>query len=119
MLIMLIQCSMKVIIWADFKINQDYIAKTLCENKLKPKLKCKGNCQLMKALKKEAAQEKSTNNTLKDKIELLFINTNHNLFTLPLISFKLDYSSIHSFSNKSFFINSIFQPPISHSYHIS
>jgi hypothetical protein len=69
---MVLQSSMKLIIWADFKLNQDDIAKNLCENKNRPKLKCKGNCQLMKALKKQEAAEKSTNQQLKDKSEILF-----------------------------------------------
>ncbi|WP_304067499.1 hypothetical protein [Pedobacter glucosidilyticus] len=43
-------------IYAQFKINQDQIATTLCENKGKPQLQCRGNCVLMKKLK--AAEEK-------------------------------------------------------------
>ncbi len=43
-------------IYADFKINQDYIAAKLCENRDKPELNCKGKCILMKKLK--AAEEK-------------------------------------------------------------
>ncbi|MBK9254070.1 MAG: hypothetical protein IPM42_01140 [Saprospiraceae bacterium] len=34
-----------------WKVNQEYIANYLCENKDKKELKCKGKCQLMKNLK--------------------------------------------------------------------
>src|SRR5215213_9084953 len=33
--------------------TQDYIAKNLCENRARPKLKCGGKCQLMKKLAEE------------------------------------------------------------------
>lgn len=33
-----------------FQINQDYIAKNLCENRDKPKMQCNGHCQLFKQL---------------------------------------------------------------------
>ncbi|TDL99560.1 MAG: hypothetical protein C4K58_06610 [Flavobacteriaceae bacterium] len=55
-----------------FKINQDYIAKNLCENRAKPKLNCKGKCQLKKQLKQAEKQEqKQLPETLK-KSEVLY-----------------------------------------------
>ena len=43
--------------YISWRINQDYIAKYLCENKDKKELKCKGKCHLMKNLKKSEQQE--------------------------------------------------------------
>ncbi len=40
----------KVAITADFIIRQDYIAKTLCENRDKPDMHCNGKCVLMQKL---------------------------------------------------------------------
>ncbi len=40
----------KVVITADFAINQDYIAENLCENQDKPQLHCEGKCVLMQKL---------------------------------------------------------------------
>lgn len=48
----------KIFIYLDFLINQDYIAKNLCENKDKPVLKCNGKCHLAKELAKEEKKEK-------------------------------------------------------------
>lgn len=38
---------------AYFKINRDYIAKVLCENRQRPELKCNGKCYLAKKLKEQ------------------------------------------------------------------
>lgn len=43
---------LKVSIYIDFKINQDYIAKELCVMKDKPDNCCQGNCHLKKQLEK-------------------------------------------------------------------
>ena len=40
-----------------FKINQDYIAKNLCEKRDEPESCCKGSCYLEKELKKAAETE--------------------------------------------------------------
>lgn len=49
---MLIQTFQMGIVEADFFINQQEIAATLCENKDKPELHCNGHCQLKKELEK-------------------------------------------------------------------
>jgi hypothetical protein len=68
-----------------FRMNRDYIAKNLCENRYRPRLNCNGKCVLMKKLKeaekKEQDQPAST-------------------ISLPAIVL----------SSKSFFVNSI--PPV-------
>ena len=108
---MLLQCGMKAIIWADFKINQDYIAKNLCENRTKPKLKCKGNCQLMKALKKEAAQEQQSNNSLKNKFEVLYFEEIISLIFNTSFSPITESDTQYLVTNYACFQNSIFHPP--------
>ena len=44
------QCVLKLSIYAWFKLNQEYIATTLCENKNRPELVCCGKCVLSKKL---------------------------------------------------------------------
>lgn len=41
-----------------FKIDRDYIAKNLCENRYRPQMNCNGNCVLMKKLKEAEKKEK-------------------------------------------------------------
>jgi len=50
-----------------FKLNQDFIAKNICENRFRPKLKCAGNCVLMKKLKQKEQEEQ--NRPMTEKID--------------------------------------------------
>lgn len=52
------QAFSKWVLLLEFRWNQDYIAKNLCENRAKPMLKCGGRCQLAKRL--AAAEKEST-----------------------------------------------------------
>jgi hypothetical protein len=42
-----------------FRLNRDYIAKNLCENRNRPALRCKGNCVLMKKMQEEEKKEQN------------------------------------------------------------
>lgn len=57
-LAVLLQSFGQIIILINFKINQEYIARVLCENKDKPEMKCNGKCHLNKQLK--ADEQKQT-----------------------------------------------------------
>jgi len=57
-LAVLLQSFGQMIILINFKINQEYIARVLCENKDKPEMKCNGKCHLNKQLK--ADEQKQT-----------------------------------------------------------
>lgn len=64
-LLIMTQVFSKWFMVLSFKINQDYIAKNLCENRYRPKLNCKGNCVLMKKLKQEEKKEQNAPITIK------------------------------------------------------
>ena len=51
--------STRFLVYASFKLNQNYIASVLCENRSKPVLQCKGKCYLTKKLKQADEKEKS------------------------------------------------------------
>lgn len=59
-LLMLAQTFSQWLIVLDYQINKDYIARVLCENKNRPKLKCNGKCQMMKKLAEEEKQQQSS-----------------------------------------------------------
>lgn len=48
-----------------FNINKEYIAATLCENRAKPKLNCRGKCYLKKMQAKANEQKEVNDTTLK------------------------------------------------------
>lgn len=95
-------------------MNQDYIAKTLCEKKEEKENTCNGQCHLKKELKKisETETDSTIPNTYKEKIELVFIQPG---FTFSFYNLKSSKSSF------SFYMESeiptistrIFHPPLS------
>lgn len=104
----------KAAIFISFKLNQEYIAKNLCENKDKPKMHCNGNCQLMKDLKKAEKQEqKNVPFELKESSESVYYQA--------LISYEFLKETLEFLNSKSFFyqlekrpsdyLSNIFHPP--------
>ena len=72
-LLIAILCSQssKLIIYFSFKINQEYIAKELCENREIPEMSCHGKCYLVKQLKQEEQkQEKNKKAPVKQRTVL-------------------------------------------------
>ncbi|MBO0934432.1 hypothetical protein [Fibrella aquatilis] len=54
---LLLQLFSREVIVMSFQLNRDYIAKTLCENRSRPALRCNGKCYLAKRLKARQAHE--------------------------------------------------------------
>ena len=65
---LLTQTINKAVVYFTFKINQEYIAKNLCEKKDEVDNCCKGSCHLTKELAKEEKKESTPGNN-KDKFE--------------------------------------------------
>lgn len=83
-LLLSVQTFSKWLILLEYRVNQDYIAKVLCENKSKPELKCKGKCQLMKQLD---AAEKEAGNKESNAAKIQFADV---LFTTDTNTGKLE-----------------------------
>jgi len=49
----------KTVIYISYILNQDYIAKNICENRAKPQLHCNGKCHLYKELKKAESNDQT------------------------------------------------------------
>ena len=62
---MLMQLFGSVAVIVNYVINKEYISKTFCVNRDKPKKRCNGKCHLMKQLQKENKKEKSPLATIK------------------------------------------------------
>ncbi len=102
---------MKGIIMTNFYLQQDFIAKTLCVNKDKPKMHCNGKCYLKKQLKKEEKKDKGIHKTEKEVTNILSV--------LPIYEFS-EFTLIETISNKHFsykmnyynsYLKSVFRPP--------
>lgn len=114
-LLVFLQPLSKVWIFVSFKINQDYIAKNLCENRAKPILKCNGKCQLMKKLKQaDKEEEKQTPQTIKEKLEVLYCLNQSNFNVSQKLDFEVKKQSFFGYKiqNYSSFQSTLFRPPI-------
>ena len=60
-------------VYANFKINQQEIARTICIQRKQIFNSCNGRCELQKSLKKYSDNEKQMQDTLKEKLELVYI----------------------------------------------
>ena len=75
------------IVLVNFKLNQEYIALTLCEEKEIEESTCNGNCQLMKSMEKI---EKSSPTSEDNK----FTTESHITILFPLEIFEINFPSI-------------------------
>lgn len=75
-------------IYAEFELNQKFIAAELCENKDKPQLHCNGKCYLMKKLKDAEEKEKKQEQAAQKKgVQDVFLVSTPLLinFSMPLL----------------------------------
>jgi hypothetical protein len=72
-LVFLLQVFGSVFIYADFIINNEYIATVLCINKKKPEMHCDGKCYLKMQLGKEEEKKQSQENILKENNKVQFV----------------------------------------------
>lgn len=109
---MTVQAFMMPIVYLDFKLRQDYIAKVLCINRDKPEMHCNGRCILMQKMKKAQQKEQSPQNQ-HSKSEILWLHCAGLLqldfqVNLPVIlehhPFKSDFYSYT-------LLRSLFHPP--------
>ena len=64
-------------IYAGFKMNRNYIASKLCENRNRPWLHCNGKCYLMKKIKQAEEKQNSTEReTQKNLIQEAYCENN-------------------------------------------
>jgi len=62
-------------VYASFKINQKEISKTICVQRKLAFNSCNGRCELQKSIKKYSDNERKMQDSLKDKLELLYVQS--------------------------------------------
>jgi hypothetical protein len=59
--LMAVQTFSKWLVLLEYRLNQNYFERVLCENKAKPELQCKGKCAVMKKMAEEdSSSQKDT-----------------------------------------------------------
>jgi hypothetical protein len=100
-------------VYASFKINQKEIAQTICVQRKSVFNTCNGRCELQKSIKKYADNERKMQDSLKDKLEVVYIqnNTEVNFTIIPVIESK-EKSSILFEKKPIGASNLTFHPPV-------
>ncbi|MFL2581555.1 MAG: hypothetical protein ACJ0QJ_00160 [Flavobacteriales bacterium] len=106
--------SSKLVIYLNFKINQEYISKELCENREVPKMNCNGKCYLAKQLQKQEEKEKEEKAPIKQRIKIDVLCFLKKPVSNLLVHYKLKdnnlcFNSIDEL--KKGFLTKVFQPP--------
>lgn len=106
------QCT-QMLTYLNFKINQDYIAKELCENKEVPKMNCNGKCYLAKQLQKqEKEEEEKAPVEQRVKLDMFYCQEFPlplEVALIPLLNLSLDGNYNDALQNG--YRGKIFQPP--------
>jgi hypothetical protein len=102
------------LVYAGFKINQRYIAKTLCINRSRPWMHCNGRCYFMRKLK--AAEENEKKQTEKEnlsRLEVTFFQAATRFEFQPTYSETTAPScfALHSVAYNNPYLQSLFRPP--------
>lgn len=111
LLVVLVQSFAKWAIVLEWELNQHFIAKELCENKVKPALKCGGKCQLVKSLEQENKHNSQGTPEKASGITLLF---SEELANLPLCApeaIQLHHTDRYRFASYTAPASAIFHPP--------
>ena len=102
----------KIFIYLDFLINQEYIAKNLCENKDKPVLKCNGKCHLAKELAKEEKKEKKeTKQKFEDTINYYFCSLDEVIELNTVYFEKREHTNATIQAKLVGYVAKVFHPP--------
>ena len=110
---MLIPSFSNVLVYLNFKVHQDEIAKTLCVKKEIKGNTCNGKCFLAKELKKAAEKEKKETTDLKEKQEVIYIQTISKFKLTPIFTIEKKRSVVlHDCDKPKSVSFAIFHPPL-------
>lgn len=114
-IVLLLPIGLKIVVFLDYLVRQNYYAQTLCVNKPKGDLKCKGKCALMQNLQETETEESKIPSRILFKIlSFEYTCTTHGMNTIltTLSSTKViaTFALKHSFYSFNGIVD-IFHPP--------
>ena len=101
----------KLIIYANFGLNREYIAKTFCEKKDEPDNCCKGKCHLKKQLDKEDNKEQSKGTPVKEGTEVQLFSEKHSKLFLFKPNSGIEINTVYVLAFSETILRPIFHPP--------
>lgn len=114
-IVLLLPIGLKMVVFLDYLVRQNYYAQTLCVNKPKGDLKCKGKCVLMQNLQETETKESKIPSCILFKIlSFDYTCTTHRintiLTTLSSTRVNTSFALKHNFYSFNAIVN-IFHPP--------
>ncbi|CAM2851367.1 hypothetical protein SAMN05444143_10287 [Flavobacterium succinicans] len=102
-----------IVIYTQFKANQEQIIKTICVQRKLVNNTCNGRCELQKSLKKFDENEKKMENILKEKADFVYLihSTPTSFVSNTLITSTTKLNVFHTSGKTISKINSTFRPP--------
>ncbi|MCR4029784.1 MULTISPECIES: hypothetical protein [Flavobacterium] len=100
-------------VYASFKINQKEIAKTICVQRKQAFNSCNGRCELQKSIKKYSDNEKKMQDSLKDKLELVYVQNTAEIVLNVIPAVELRENTATLFEKKPIGASNLtFHPPL-------
>ena len=102
------------VVYVGFKVNQPYIAKTLCINRSRPWLHCNGKCYFMRKIKQDEENEKKQSErdgTI--RLEISFCQEPYQITFIEPVILEVHQSIFprYTYSYNSSYLSTIFRPP--------
>lgn len=111
----MIQCVAQLAVKWQWSVHQDYIAKNLCENRTRPKMKCDGKCYLRKAIDKSTEQNSPANDKVAKvfKIEMAVMPPSVKVWGILCMEEMTapSFGSLYHGWYSSGYLSAIFRPP--------
>ncbi|REA60199.1 hypothetical protein DSL64_15735 [Dyadobacter luteus] len=115
---MLVKAWVIPLVCLDYEVRKEYIAKSLCVNRDKPKLKCNGKCYLAKKLAEASEQQErqAEHDYIASLIYQVMSSSNSYLFDSNLLTPFPSVNTVNycyqSLFKSRLLIGSIFRPPL-------
>jgi hypothetical protein len=105
----MLQGMSELVVYSAFRVNQEYIAKNLCEQRQVKHNCCQGKCQLRKELKENEQRQSPTSSQVRMETVQLFCDA----FESPTVGTEAVKVNYHLFSSpvSNRMTASIFHPP--------
>ena len=100
-------------VYASFKINQKEIAQTICVQRKLAYNSCNGRCELQKSIKKYSDNERKMQDSLKDKLELVYVQNSAEINFDIITPFESKENTSDLFEKKPVRTSNLtFHPPL-------
>jgi hypothetical protein len=101
-------------VYVGFKVNQPYIAKTLCINRSRPWLHCNGKCYFMRKIKQaEENEKKQAERDGSVRLEVFFFQEPYQIAFIEPVILETHKSTFtrYTFQYNNRYLSTIFRPP--------